>query len=421
MRQIFLILIITYISNSTIAQIKWDDSFTTYICQLNSTSPIKSEYSDLAAIDDLIADKKIIALGEATHGTKEFFTTKHRLIQYLVEKHDFKIIVIEDGYTSTHNIDDFISGENNTEIEKLLSRNWSGAWRTQEVLDMVLWIKSYNTGKDESERIRIYGCDMKWYMTPAKYILSELNDSEHIDVEIQKTLKFIANHRRSNKMTKKEKDDIKLLLDKLNEIEVEKNVNEFKFNVRILEQSLDYLWTKSSISRTILRDRYMAENCQRIFDAEKERKMIVWAHNQHVANHSDVSKKKPMGAHLKQYFEDKYYSIGFNFYTGEYWAYNPEIKKNSICNLGLPKEDCIDNFLAMAPFPNYFIDINNRNLPEELSELFNNSSWSRRAGPFFIEDNNAKTNYRKCVLSESYDMLVFIRNTSAVKQLPYTP
>ncbi len=78
-----------------------------------------------------------------------------------------------------------------------------------------------------------------------------LKDTEDIDDGILKTFKFIINHSRSNKMTRKEKTDVKLFLDKLNEIEVERNAKEFKFNVRILEQSLEYLWTISIVSSTI--------------------------------------------------------------------------------------------------------------------------------------------------------------------------
>lgn len=422
MRKHFLLaLVLICMWNSVKSQAKWDESFTHYINQLITTNPTSSDYSDLSSLDVSLADTKIVALGEATHGTKEFFTTKHRLIKYLVEKLDFRVFVIEDGYTLTCNIDAFVSGTDQTKVEKVLSRNWCGAWRTQEVMDLLLWIKRYNSDKNEDDRVRIYGCDMKWYNTTAKNILSELKASEALDLETQETLNFLINHRRSIKMTKKEKADVRLLLERLNNIEGVNNIEEFKFSVRILEQSLDYSWTKNIPYRTILRDKYMAENCQRIFSIENKKKMIIWAHNQHIANHSDISKKRPMGAHLKQTFKNEYCSLGFGFYTGEYWAYNPKVKKNTICKLGLPKEDCIDHLLAMAPYPDYFVDLNNKNLPEEFSSIFTNSSLSRRAGPYFIQDNQARTNYRKCVLAKSYDMLVFIRNTNAVNPLPYTP
>ena len=60
-----------------------------YIKPFNGSS-ITNDDSDLQVLDKF-ADAKVIGLGEATHGTKEFFKMKHRLLKYFVEKHGFKI------------------------------------------------------------------------------------------------------------------------------------------------------------------------------------------------------------------------------------------------------------------------------------------------------------------------------------------
>ncbi|WP_321515862.1 erythromycin esterase family protein [Marinifilum fragile] len=403
------------------SQIKWDDTFTPFVSELLSTEPNWDNNSDLSAIDNLIQDKKIIALGEATHGTREFFTTKHRLIQYLVEEHDFRVFVIEDGYASTHLVNDFVAGNSENSVEKVLSRSWMGAWRTQEVRDMLLWIKSFNENRIDSDKVIVYGCDMQSHRSPSIFIRSELKKSNMLDDNTEKTLEYLINYSLRNQMSKHEKKEVKHLLVHLNEIALNSSNDRLKFTIRVLEQCMDVMWTsKITASFSGKRDRYMAENCRKIQEQEG-RKMIVWAHNQHIAEHSDNSKQKPMGAHLKDYFGDDYYTFGFGFHTGEYFAYDFEKKKSCACKAGVPKGDCIDHTFAKAPYENFILDLKNKELPEELAVLVNNTSWSRRAGAAYVKDNNSDLNYCKRKLSEGYDALIFIRNTKSVKALPYTP
>jgi|GEM_PF-2681268 len=403
------------------SQIKWDDTFTPFVSELLSTEANWDNNSDLSAFDNLIQDKKIIALGEATHGTREFFTTKHRLIQYLVEEHDFRVFVIEDDYASTHLINEFVAGNSEHSIETLLSRNWLGAWRTQEVRDMLLWMKSFNENRSDSDKVKVYGCDMQWARISSTYIRSELKKSNLLDDETEKTLDDLINYNVRKKMSKREKKEVKHLLAHLNEIALNSSNDRLKFTIRVLEQCMDVTWTSKIIaSFSGKRDRYMAENCRKIQELEG-RKMIVWAHNQHIAEHSDNSKQKPMGAHLKDYFADNYYTFGFGFYTGEYFAYDHEKKKSCSCDAGMPKNDCIDRTFAGAPYENFVLNLKNKELPEELAALVNNTSWSRRAGGTYVKDNNSDLNYCKRKLSEGYDALIFIRNTKSVNALPYTP
>jgi len=419
MRKTFLLIFVyLIIGKQAESQIKWDESFTSHISLLNSTNPDNTDNSDFVLIDSLIANKRIIALGEATHGTKEFFTTKHRLIKYLVENHGFRVFTIEDDFTLSHNINDFVLGQIETKPEKLLSANWIGAWRTQEVLDLLLWLKSYNKNKADNDRVKIYGCDMH-YRPAADYILNNLNQGNQLNAESDKTLRFLIDYRRSVKMTKQQKNDLKQLVSQLRIVGNDTSDERLAFTIETLIQSVDLL-NRGVVSGTIARDRYMAENCKRIYESENK-KMIVWAHNQHVAEKSDVSKKKPMGSHLKGYWGDDYYTIGFGFYEGEYLAYNPEKRKICPCKAGIPQSDCVDHLFAKAPFENFMLNLNNEKLPTELNRLINKTTNTRRAGSFYHKDVNARTNYRKSILSKSYDMLVFIRNSRATTILPYTP
>lgn len=82
-------------------------------------NPLKWKNNDLGFLDS-IADKSIVALGEATHGTAEFFNAKHRIFKYLVEKHNFKIFAFEADFGESIFINDAIQRGAKNEIEELM-------------------------------------------------------------------------------------------------------------------------------------------------------------------------------------------------------------------------------------------------------------------------------------------------------------
>ena len=99
---------------------------------------------DLEPLRDIVGDARIVALGEATHGTSEFFTIKHRIVQFLAEEMDFTVFSIEANMPEAYRVNEYVlTGEGNPEeLLRDIHRLWM--WNTQEVLDMILWMREYN-------------------------------------------------------------------------------------------------------------------------------------------------------------------------------------------------------------------------------------------------------------------------------------
>jgi len=132
------------------------DEFNQCIHNLPNSSSLN--YPD--KVFDKITDWKkysVIALGEATHGTKEFFELKHRLLKYLVEKHDIKALAYEFSFRKSLKINDYlINGIGN--IDSLLSSEY---WiqNNVEVKNMFYWMRSYNQYKKPEDKIHFVGID----------------------------------------------------------------------------------------------------------------------------------------------------------------------------------------------------------------------------------------------------------------------
>lgn len=68
-------------------------------------------FADLKPLERVLREVRIIGLGEATHGTREFFLFKHRLLEFLVKEMNVRVLAIETGYSSTSDINDYVMGK----------------------------------------------------------------------------------------------------------------------------------------------------------------------------------------------------------------------------------------------------------------------------------------------------------------------
>ncbi|RXQ97403.1 erythromycin esterase family protein [Ancylomarina salipaludis] len=419
----FLLLTVLLCSVSAVSsQVTWDKEYDKYLFPIETTDPNVATNDDLIIIDNVLGGRQIVALGEATHGTKEFVTTRHRLIKRLITEHGFRVFVMEDDFTSSLEIDQLLTGEVDGDITKVISKNWMGAWRNKEMVSILNWIKEFNKNREKEEMVRVYGCDMTWYSFAAKKMLSELRVNNLLSRDIEIGLVSLMKYDRRKKMKKSQKQTINKMLDLLqtlfSDLDIENNKQLGKLNImsKTLVQSLDY-YSSKGFMKTIKRDKYMAENCKYIFQLEKHKKMIIWGHNQHIANKSDNSAKPPMGSYLKKQFVDKYYALGFAFFKGEFTTYNPTERKSMACPAGEPNVNCVDVAFADAQYPNFFIDFMNPIVLKHMPNLLVKKVLSRSGGALYfpVDDNR---NYRKHILSKSYDGLIFIRNSTATTLIP---
>lgn len=115
-------------------------------------------FDDMQGLRQIVGGARIVALGEATHGTSEFFQLKHRMIEFLATRMGFTIFAIEAGMPECHRLNDFVlNGKGDP--KQLLHDLSVWPWDTEEVLDMILWMRKFNeSGKG---RIEFTGFDMQ--------------------------------------------------------------------------------------------------------------------------------------------------------------------------------------------------------------------------------------------------------------------
>jgi erythromycin esterase-like protein len=114
----------------------------------------RSGFEDLQALKPILEGKRIVALGEATHGTREFFQMKHRMLEFLVTEMGFTHFGMETGSETAVVIDDYIHGGTGDPRTVLY---WP--WATEEVMEMLDWMRAYNADPRNTRKLTFHGID----------------------------------------------------------------------------------------------------------------------------------------------------------------------------------------------------------------------------------------------------------------------
>ena len=115
-------------------------------------------FADLQPLKPVIGNARLVALGEATHGSREFFQLKHRMLEFLATDMGFTIFTIEANMPEAYRLNDYVLNGTGDPAE-LLRGMYFWTWDTEEVLDMIRWMREFNqSGKG---RVEFTGFDMQ--------------------------------------------------------------------------------------------------------------------------------------------------------------------------------------------------------------------------------------------------------------------
>jgi erythromycin esterase len=298
------------------------------VTPLDTVEPV-DEFGDLRSLAPLLSGASIVGLGEATHGTHEFFTLKHRLIRFLVKELGFTRLAVELPWSMAAIYDDYI--ESNAELEAVIASPYAWTWKTQETVDMLNWLREHNTGLEPARRVRLYGIDPQLSVEAGTRSVLEFV----VGVDAPAVAEFerlYANATNEDETTWAEAlIDAELAFETLagrrEQYASSSSAEAFEEAVhaaRIVVQTSTVRTARLEDPSTALalRDEYMAENAVRLLNqGTGDERIVLWAHNQHVftVRLADAP-GSPMGLHLREALGDAYAVIGFDFAVGGFTA-----------------------------------------------------------------------------------------------------
>ncbi len=113
---------------------------------------------DLEPFARIVGDARVVALGESTHGTSEFFRAKHRLTRFLVERLGFRVFLIEANQLAVERVNEYVKGGPGDAASAM--RSMFRVWNTEEVRDLVEWMRARNA-RHPGDLVEFVGFDMQ--------------------------------------------------------------------------------------------------------------------------------------------------------------------------------------------------------------------------------------------------------------------
>ncbi|UCH94625.1 MAG: erythromycin esterase family protein [Candidatus Aminicenantes bacterium] len=390
-------------------------------------SPLELTDNELSFLDQL-SSAKMVGLGEATHGTREFFQMKHRVFQYLVENFNHKAYGFEADFAECIYLNNYVTKGEGDLLDLMRTKMHFWTWRTQEVKELLEWMRNYNTGKSEETKIHYIGFDCQYTDLQPDLIQAYL---EPLLADLWETASSILDQVKNlsnddyKAMSQEEYNSIKAQLESL-ETQLEANKDQLvadssnhEYEItrqlfRTFRQAFIVLYSYygSSNDNTNWRDLYMAENAQWIADLfGEDTKITLWAHNAHLANWRQYGGSGTMGYHLKEALNDLYQVMGFAFSKG---SFTVGYQSHEITDE--PRRDSINFIFHHASHANFVFHLDAIPAGSEWD------NWLSQPRPFLwlgaAYNGNPFNYYWSTKLNEHYNWIIYFDTTNASNLIP---
>ena len=248
----------------------------------------------------------VVALGEATHGNAEFQQLKLDVFSHLVEDYGVRALALEGDYGGCEQVDRYIHGGEGTAQEAAAAIGFA-IYRTEEMAELIEYMRSYNEDADEGEDLRFYGFDMQRFLYSFGFLTEEC---ETLGVDTKKLTALVDGEDWSVGFDYPERETV--IAEVKDQLE---SIDNSARAVHLADMLLQYcqLQTADPAAYGDLRDKLMAENTLWIAQQEREaghERIFVTAHNGHVGRFGYDN----MGKLLSDELGKGYYVIGTDFY-----------------------------------------------------------------------------------------------------------
>ena len=397
---------------------------------------------EFGAFFDRFGDARVVLLGEASHGTSEFYRARAAITRRLIEEHGFNIVAVEADWPDAASIDRYVRHRPSREGEETpFERFPTWMWRNREVDGFVRWLRRHNEGRALPEMAGFYGLDLynlsgsmravidfledadpdaarvarerygclkPWSRDPAAYGRMALGEGygrcEVGAVEMLKELQA----RRFDCMG----EECEEWLDAAANARLVKNAEQY---YRVMYYGSAESWN--------LRDTHMFETLCQLLEAKgPEAKAVVWAHNSHIGNaaHTEMGQVRDelnIGQLVKERFGAEARLIGFGTHSGTVAAATDWDGPMEVKTVRPSLAESYERVCHETGIPRFLLDMRD-GVNEEAVEALLEPRLERFIGVIYRPETERWSHYAQAVLPNQFDAFVWFDETTAVTPLP---
>ena len=403
-----------------------------------------SNPNDYDSLVDIAASAQCVLIGEASHGTHEFYATRADLTRSLVAEKGFRAIALEADWPDTFRVHRFVTGreqaKNAEEALRDFRRFPAWMWRNTVMVEFVAWLREWNARNQNAAGI--YGMDLYSMHRSIESVLEYLDKNdpsaarrardryacfEHFSVEPQL-------YGQATVIRGKEpcEDEVTEQL-----VEMRRKYREFisrdghiaEEEFFSAEQNARLVMNAERYYRAMfhgrdeswnLRDSHMFETLNELFAHldSGSAKIVVWAHNSHLgdARATEMSARGELnvGQLVRERFGRRAYAIGFSTYSGTVTAASdwggPAERKRVRAGL----RGSYEELFHATGIPAFWLGLGEQN---ESTTLLMNERLQRAIGVIYRPETERFSHYFESRLPEQFDAIIHFDQTRALEPL----
>ncbi|MGO4916149.1 erythromycin esterase family protein [Pseudogemmobacter sp. W21_MBD1_M6] len=397
---------------------------------------------DFAAAFNRFADCRVVLLGEASHGTSEFYRARAAITKRLIEKHGFSIVAVEADWPDAATIDRYVRKSPNKAMgASPFTRFPTWMWRNREVDDFVAFLRRHNAGIAAETRVGFYGLDLYNMTASMAAVLAYLDDVDPKAAEVARSRyaclspwsREPAAYGRaslSEGYALCEQPVTRILVDLLQkELSYAQQDGEQFFdatqNARLVANAERYyrVMYYGSHESWNLRDQHMFNTLKQILDhAGPDKKAVVWAHNSHIgdARFTDMGNERGelnIGQLCRQAYGKEAALIGFGTHTGTVAAASDWDAPMEIKAVRPSRADSYEALCHEVGQERFLVDLRSGQ-HDDLRRVLAEPRLERYIGVIYRPETERWSHYSYATLPDQYDAFVWFDRTTAVTPLP---
>ena len=396
------------------------------------------ESVELGPLLERIGDAQLVLIGEASHGTSEFYRMRSRITSELIAKKNFNLVAIEGDWPDAARIDHYVRHFDYPPSEwTAFARFPTWMWRNNEVRVFVDWLRLHNAGITHDERVAFHGLDLYSLYSSIRSVLKYLDEVDPAAATLarqrygcltpwQADPATYGRAALSGSYRSCEKEVVNMLIELSGKYRDYAEHDGERFldaiqNARLVANAERYYRVMYYGSRESwnLRDTYMFETLKQLQGFHHpDNKAIVWAHNSHVGNATatEMSARGEIniGQLCRDEFGDSVYSIGFGTDSGTVAAASDWDGPMEIKEVQPSQRGSYEKLFHDVGLPGFLLGLRHIS-SSSLRDALSKPRLERAIGVIYRPETELASHYFQAALPQQFDEYVWIDRTHAVQ------
>ena len=411
--------------------------------------PLAGEIDDYDPLLEMIGAARLVLIGEASHGTHEFYRERAQITKRLIEEKGFTAVAVEADWPDAYRVNQYVRGTSSDEdaVQALtgFKRFPSWMWRNADVLDFVGWLRAHNDRLPaDAPRVGFYGLDLYSLHSSIEAVVNYLDRMDPDAAQRARARYACFDHFGKDEqaygyatglgMAESCEDEV---VDQL--LEVHRRAAEFaRLDGRIALDDYFYAWQNAKLVRNAeryyrsmfrgrvsswnLRDSHMAETLDSLLQflnaQHPQTRIVVWAHNSHLGDASATAMGEEgewnVGQLVRQGYRQEAVLVGLTTHGGTVTAASewdgPAERK--VVRPALA--DSYESLFHSIELPRFMLTFRNNG---SAAAALREPMLERAIGVIYRPETERYSHYFHARLSEQFDAVIHFDETRAVEPL----